>query len=90
MKELSFNEVTSLLAYDAKKLKLVCGWRKATIEIYSDYIDVEYRTTDSVHRIPENSANEWRMYAIHDELVFVLTYYYVSMGVWFFFVCLFV
>lgn len=61
---------------DAQEFKRVYGWRKPTVEFYSDYMDVEYRVTDTIRAIPEHHADEWRMFASNDEIVFVLTYYY--------------
>lgn len=61
---------------DAQQLKRVCQWRKAAVEIYADYIDAEYRETGTIRAIPENHADEWRMFASGDEIVIVFTYYY--------------
>lgn len=64
------------LMQDAQKIKRVHHWRKASVEFYSDYIDVEYRIYDTLRDIPDNNADEWRMFASDDALVLVLTYYY--------------
>lgn len=76
MKQKSSTQAILAVMQDAQFLKKTAKFRKATIEIYSDYIDVEYRTTDTVRQIPDNHADEWRIFASDDKLVFVLTYYY--------------
>lgn len=76
MKHQSSTQAILAVMQDAQFFKKTCKYRKATIEIYSDYIDVEYRTSDTVRQIPENHADEWRIFASCDELVLVLTYYY--------------
>lgn len=76
MKQQSSTQAILDVMQDAKFFKKTVKFRKATIEIYSDYIDVEYRTSDTVRQIPENHADEWRIFASCDELVLVLTYYY--------------
>ena len=76
MKQKSSTQAILAVMQDAQFLKKTCKFRKATIEFYSDYIDVEYRTSDTVRQIPENHADEWRIFASCDELVLVLTYYY--------------
>lgn len=63
------------LMQDAQKFKRVQEWRKTTVEFYSDYIDAEYRIRGTLRAIPDNNADEWRMFASDDELVLVLTYY---------------
>lgn len=64
------------LMQDAQQLKRVREWRKTTVEFYSDYIDAEYRIRGTLRAIPDNKADEWRMFASDDELVLILTYYY--------------
>lgn len=76
MKQKSSTQAVLALMQDAQQLKRVCGWRKTTVEFYSDYIDAESRITDTVRAIPEHRADEWRMYAHDNELYLVLTYYY--------------
>lgn len=76
MKQKSSTQAFLALMQDAQNFKRTCHWRKTTIEIYSDYIDAEYRITDTIRSIPVNNADEWRMFASDDELVLVLTYYY--------------
>lgn len=76
MKQQSSTQAILAAMQDAQFLKKTSKFRKATIEFYSDYIDVEYRTSDTVRQIPENHADEWRIFASCDELVLVLTYYY--------------
>lgn len=76
MKQKSSTQAVLALMQDAQQLKRVCGWRKTTVEFYSDYIDAEYRITDTVRAIPEHRADEWRMFASGDELCLVLTYNY--------------
>ena len=76
MKQKSSTQAILTVMQDAQFLKKTAKFRKATIEFNSDYIDVEYRTTDSVRQIPENHADEWRIFASCDELVLVLTYNY--------------
>lgn len=74
MKQKSSTQAVLALMQDAQQLKRVCGWRKTTVEFYSDYIDAEYRITDTIRAIPEHHADEWRMYAQDNELYLVLTY----------------
>lgn len=76
MKQKSATQAILALMQDAQQLKRVRGWRKTTVEFYSDYIDAEYRITDTIRTIPEHLADEWRMFASDDELVLVLTYNY--------------
>lgn len=76
MKQKSATQAILALMQDAQQLKRVCGWRKTTVEIYSDYIDAEYRITDTIRAIPQNRADEWRMFASNDEICLVLTYNY--------------
>ena len=76
MKQQSSTQAILAVMQDAQFLKKTCKFSKATIEYYNDYIDVEYRTSDTVRQIPENHADEWRIFASCDELVLVLTYYY--------------
>ena len=76
MKQKSSTQAILAVMLDAQFLKKTTKFRKATIEFYSDYIDVEYRTTDTVRQIPENHADEWRIFASDGELVLVFTYYY--------------
>lgn len=64
------------LTKDAQKCRRVQEWRKTTVEFYSDYIDAEYRIHGTLRAIPDNDADEWRMFASDNELVLVLTYYY--------------
>lgn len=76
MKQKSSTQAILTVMQDAQFLKKTCKFRKATIEFNSDYIDVEYRTSDTVRQIPENHADEWRIFADDNELVLVFTYYY--------------
>ena len=76
MKQKSSTQAIQSVMQDAQFLKKTAKFLKATIEFNSDYINVEYRTTDIVRQIPENHADEWRIFASCDELVLVLTYYY--------------
>lgn len=76
MKQKSSTQAILAVMQDAQFLKKTAKFRKATIEINSDYIDVEYRTTNTVRQIPDNHADEWRIYASDNELVLVFTYYY--------------
>ena len=76
MKQKSSTEAILTMMQDAQQFKRVCQWRKAAVEIYSDYIDAEYRESGTVRAIPENHADEWRMFASCDEIVIVFTYYY--------------
>ena len=76
MKQQSSTQAILTVIQDAQFFEKTCKFRKATIELYNDYIDVEYRTSDTVRHIPENHADEWRIFASCDELVLVLTYYY--------------
>jgi hypothetical protein len=76
MKQKSSTEAILTLMQDAQQFKRVNQWRKAAVEIYSDYIDAEYRETGTIRAIPENNADEWRIFASGDEIVIVFTYYY--------------
>lgn len=76
MKQKSSAEAMLTVMQDAQFFKKTCKFRKATIEIFSDYIAVEYRTSDTVSQIPDHHADEGRIFASCDELVLVLTYYY--------------
>lgn len=76
MEKKTSTQAVITLMQDAQRFKRVCHWRKTTVEFYSDYIDAEYRISDTVRSIPENNADEWRMFAINDEIVLVLTYYF--------------
>lgn len=64
------------LMQDAQKFKREHEWLKTTVEFYSDYIDAEYRIHGTIRAIPDNEADGWRIFAIDDYLVLVLTYYY--------------
>lgn len=76
MKKVSLNQALLSLAEDIQVLKRVHGWRKPQIEICADFIDVRYRTGDTIRSIPVNHADEWRMFACNDDLYLVFTYYY--------------
>lgn len=76
MKQKSSTEAILALMQDAQQFKRVSKWRKAAVEIYSDYIDAEYRESGTIRAIPENHADEWRIFASGDEIVIVFTYYY--------------
>lgn len=76
MKQKTSTQAILALMQDAQSFKRIYHWRKAAVEIYSDYIEAEYRTSLTVREIPENKADEWRMFASGDELVIVFTYYY--------------
>lgn len=76
MKYKNSNDAILAMMRDAQQFKRVCKWRKAAVEIYADYIDAEYRETGTIRAIPENLADEWRMFASGDEIVIVFTYYY--------------
>lgn len=76
MKQKSSTEAILALMQDAQQFKRVSHWRKAAVEIYSDYIDAEYRESGTIRAIPENHADEWRIFASGDEIVIVFTYYY--------------
>lgn len=76
MKQKKSTEAILTLMQDAQSFMRVYGWRKPTVKFYSDYMDVEYRVTDTIRAIPEHHADKWRMFASNDEIVFVLTYYY--------------
>lgn len=76
MKQQSSTQAILAVMQDAQFLKKTAKFRKATVEFFSDYIDVEYRTSDTVCQIPENHADEWRIFASCDELVLMFTYYY--------------
>ena len=75
MKEKSSTQAILTVFQDIQFLEKTCKFRKATIELYSDYIEVVYRTTDTVRQIPDNHADEWRIYASDDKLILVFTYY---------------
>lgn len=76
MKQKSSTEAILALMQDAQQFKRVSKWRKAAVEIYSNYIDAEYRESGTIRAIPENHADEWRIFASGDEIVIVFTYYY--------------
>ena len=76
MKYKSSTEAILALMQDAQQFKRDYEWRKPAVEFYSDYIDVEYRETATIRAIPENHADEWRIFASGDEIVIVFTYYY--------------
>lgn len=76
MKQKSSTEAILTLMQDAQQFKRVCQWRKAAVEVYSDYIDAEYRKSGTIRAIPQNHADEWRIYASGDEIVIVFTYFY--------------
>lgn len=76
MKYKNSTEAILALMQDAQQFKRVNQWRRAAVEIYSDYIDAEYRETGTIRTIPKNNADEWRIFASGDEIVIVFTYYY--------------
>lgn len=76
MKTKSSTQAVLALMMDAQRMKRIFKCGHSTVEFYSDYIDAEYRIHGTVREIPEHSADEWRMFASQDELVFVLTYYF--------------
>ena len=76
MKQKSSTEAILAMMQDAQQFKRVNHWRKAAVEMYSDYIDAEYRESETIRNIPENHADEWRIFASGDEIVIVFTYYY--------------
>lgn len=76
MKQKSSTQAILTVMLDAQFFRKTTKFRKASIEFFSGYIDVEYRTSDTVRQIPENHADEWRMFASGDELFLVFTYYY--------------
>ena len=76
MKQKSSTEAILTLMQDAQQFKRVCQWRKAAVEVYSDYIDAEYRESGTIRAIPQNHADEWRIFASGDEIVIVFTYFY--------------
>lgn len=76
MKQKSSTKAILAMMQDAQQFKSVCQWRKAAVEVYSDYIDAEYRESGTIRAIPQNHADEWRIFASGDEIVIVFTYYY--------------
>lgn len=76
MAKKSSTQAILALMQDTQKIQRVHQWRNTTVEFYSDYIDVEYRIYDTLREIPDNNADEWRMFASDGALVLVLTYYY--------------
>lgn len=76
MKQKSSTEAILAMMQDAQQFKRVCQWRKAAVEVYSDYIDAEYRESGTIRAIPQNHADEWRIFASGDEIVIVFTYSY--------------
>lgn len=76
MKQKSSTEAILALMQDAQQFKRVFHWRKAAVEMYSDYIETEYRESGTIRAIPENHADEWRIFASGDEIVIVFTYFY--------------
>ena len=76
MKQKSSTEAILAMMQDAQQFKRVYQWRKAAVEVYSDYIDAEYRESGTIRAIPQNHADKWRIFASGDEIVIVFTYYY--------------
>ena len=76
MNQKNSTEAILTLMQDAQSFKRVYGWKKTTVVLNSDCIETEFRTTGTIHAIPESHADEWRMFASNDEIVFVFTYYY--------------
>lgn len=76
MKQKSSTEAIHAMMQDAQQFKRVCNWRKAAVEVYSDYIDAEYRESNTIRAIPQNHADKWRIFASGDEIVIVFTYFY--------------
>lgn len=76
MKQKSSTQAILTLMQDAQSFKRVHDWRKPAIEFYSDYIEAEYRISHIIRAIPENKADELRMYAKDDDIILVFTYYY--------------
>lgn len=76
MKQQSLIKATLALLQDAQYYKLLFHWSKTTVEVYSDYIEAEYHITETLRSIPESHADEWRIYACNDEIIFILTYNY--------------
>ena len=64
------------LMQDAQKFNRVQKWPHVIVKFYSDYIDAEYHIRGNLSDIPDNNADEWRLYASDDELVLVFTYYH--------------
>jgi hypothetical protein len=78
MKQKSSTQAILTAMQDAQFFKKTTNFSKASIEFFSDYIDVEYHTSGTVRQIPENHADEWRIFASGDELVLMFTYNYDS------------
>lgn len=63
MKQKSSTEAILAMMQDAQQFKRVCNWRKAAVEVYSDYIDAEYqqrKTLNLNYRISSNLSREKR------------------------------
>lgn len=76
MKQKSSTQAILTMMQDAQSFKRVYHWRKAAVEVYSDYIEAEYRISGTIRAIPENKADEWRMFASDGDIVLVFTYNY--------------
>lgn len=76
MNKKSSTQAVLALMQDEQKFRQVKEWPHATVKFYSDYIDAEYHIRGTIRDIPDNNADEWRMYASDDVLVLVFTYYH--------------
>lgn len=76
MDKKSSTQAVLALMLDAQKFTRVQEWPHPIVKFYTDYIDAEYHIRDTLRNIPDNNADEWRMYASDDVLVLVFTYYH--------------
>lgn len=76
MKQKSSTQAILTLMQDAQSFKRVYNWRKTSVMFFSDYMEAEYRISDTIRAIPENKADEWRMFAEDGEIVLIFTYWY--------------
>lgn len=76
MAEKSSTQAILAMMQDAQKIKRVQEWLNPTVGFYSDYLEAEYRIYGTLRDIPDNNADEWRIYADNGALVLVFTYYH--------------
>lgn len=76
METKSSTQAILTLMQDTQHFKRISMFSRHSVELYSDYMEAEFRTRNTVRSIPDNHADEWRIFASNDEIVFVFTYYY--------------
>ena len=55
----TFNEVWVEVGSFIRTNRITMGWPQ--VKVYSDYVDVIYKSFDTIRAIPEG-ANSWRLY----------------------------